>query len=245
VDRDPRVVRLQGALDRYRGMRTLFDDAISGAEGRRFSNPHRVARREALLRAAARRTGKGSSQLSDDEAKTLDPWHCFWCAYLRLTRPVLYHGVVFWGDAVAATKHALDALREEVEAELVCAAVAILGTVDTVAALRPMPEEKGPSRYAGAVDRIVMAVLDEAGTVPEYKIPLLAAVGVRCGRRRPRGAVRVAMAIPTKVRLVRATGSASGSVGPSGRVWQTFVTRLVRSRWRWCWLQVGRLVLAE
>ncbi len=79
----------------------------------------------------------------------------------------------------------LMAVRTEVEAELVCSARAVLGTVDTVAALRPLLHEEG--RYDGAVSRIVMAVLDEAGTVPEFKIPLLAAVGVRCCQRRHDG----------------------------------------------------------
>jgi hypothetical protein len=184
VDRDPRVVRVRDALERYRGMHALFSDTIRRAEGRRFADPRRAGR-EALLRArpqsAAKRRGGGRSQPSDDEAAVFfarDPWHRCWCAYLRLTRPALYHGQAFWDHAVEVTVYALDAVRAAVEAELVGAAMAILGTVDTVATLRPLSEEEG--RYAGAVSRVVMAVLDEAGTVPEFKIPLLVAVGVRC-----------------------------------------------------------------
>jgi hypothetical protein len=188
VDRDPRVVRVLGALERYRGMRTLFADAICGAEGRRF-DPRRAGR-EKLLRTKSERHGRGSCrrQPSDEEANAFfarDPWHRCWCAYLRLTRPALYHGQAFWDNAVEVAGQELNIMRKEVEAELVCAAMAILGTVDTVAALRPLSGEKGPDRYACAVGRIAMAVLDEAGTVPEFKIPLLAAVGVRCGRHQP------------------------------------------------------------
>ena len=177
------MVRLQGVLERHRGMRTLFTDAIRGAEGRRFADPRRAGRRF-LLQAKHGRSGR-RGQPSDDEAKVFylrDPWHRCWCAYLRLTRPALYHGQAFWDNAVAVTLHRLDAVRAEVEDELVSSATAILGTVDTIATLRPLSEEKG--RYTAAVSRIDMAVLDEAGTVPEFKIPLLAAVGVRY-RREP------------------------------------------------------------
>lgn len=69
---------------------------------------------------------------------------------------------------VMRVKAALDAQKESVYAELVESARAILNTVATAAG-----SLQSNASIAPAVDRITTAVLDEAGTCSESKIPLL------------------------------------------------------------------------
>lgn len=70
---------------------------------------------------------------------------------------------------------------QEIQKEYVENARAVLGTIDTICNLRCSTDEDNANFiYTPLMVRISTAVIDEAGTVPEYKMPLLAALGVKC-----------------------------------------------------------------
>jgi hypothetical protein len=94
-------------------------------------------------------------------------WHAWWVAHARATHAALVHDVerytALWGRHSALARTALG----EAEGRFLGGARAFLSTVDSLGSLDVAVED----------GRGLVVIIDEAGTVPESKLPLLLAKG--------------------------------------------------------------------
>jgi hypothetical protein len=165
VERDPRVVAIAGCLQRAQSLHTLLREHVLAAVSSRFNAQHaryRQQRADALF---------GRDDDSDAKQAWLarDPWALWWRWFVIYKRyPRLTIACRELKARIRALATQLEELRARAHAELVSRARAVLCTVATASRSLLSDESVAP-----AVARITTAVLDEAGTCPETKLPLL------------------------------------------------------------------------
>jgi hypothetical protein len=97
------------------------------------------------------------------------PWRRWWRAYVADVTG-LGQAVRVWEGRVIAEQSGVLGARTEARAKVLKSSKAVLCTIDTTSAL--LREDNA------LVTPVTVAILDEAGTIPEYKMPLLAKLGV-------------------------------------------------------------------
>jgi hypothetical protein len=164
VDRDPRVVAAAARLERVRALSSMFRNKLYTAVSGRFNATHaryRQARADAKF-------GRAPSE-KKEAWLTRDLWATWWRSYaLHVRHPLLALGMLHADARTGALSRHLQETAARVFAEKVDAARAVLCTVATASRSLLSDEDVKP-----AVARIATAVLDEAGTCPETKLPLL------------------------------------------------------------------------
>ncbi len=107
-----------------------------------------------------------------------DPWKKWWHKFCVQRCHLLIKEQEQWLKAVETQELELERLRLEVHDNLVAGSKAILCTVDMIHAI--------PAKLKHLFDffpvfrsKITVAIIDEAGSIPEYKMPVIASIGVR------------------------------------------------------------------
>jgi hypothetical protein len=111
--------------------------------------------------------------------KLRDPWKIWWNSFCLLRRPALLKEQERWSKAREKQEHKLGRLRLEVHNKLIAGAKAILCTVDMVHAI-PAKLKQLFEFFPIFRSKIAVAIIDEAGSIPEHKLPTIVSIGVRC-----------------------------------------------------------------
>lgn len=172
VDRDPRVVVVKRRLSRHERIADLLEKRCAGFEKAAlpFGGLH-SRKREAM---ADTKFGKVTRITPEDvrDAREKwpanDPWQRAWKAVMHKLHPVEFWALAEMRRKIESLHVELAETKAQVRAELVASARAVLCTVATVSRSLLTNDELVP-----LVRRVGTAVLDEAGTCPETKLPLL------------------------------------------------------------------------
>lgn len=176
VDRDPRVVVLTQRLKRVRALSDALSGVVAYHLNRRFGPGSSHDRRRMAL--VDRRFGRDSVlsdpihdriRLEKEAWLARDPWRMWWMEHWKEANPALMKWSHTAHDRTVVLGRQLAELKAQVHKELVNAARAILCTVATASRTLLTDEDVRP-----AVSKVTTAILDEAGTAPEPKLPLLA-----------------------------------------------------------------------
>jgi hypothetical protein len=100
-------------------------------------------------------------------------WQRLWVSYVKSTD--LWSDYQRWCDVLVARQKSLPELKLNVEKKLISSCRAFLCTVDSLVYIDDMIDNYADKKSA---QRKRIAIIDEAGTVPEYKIPKLVSYGV-------------------------------------------------------------------
>lgn len=171
VERDPRVVVLSARFSRIRAVSEAVDSRKSRLIAHGPGGAKHTRYRE---RVADEVFGLVSASTSESTLRerqnwlARDPWALAWRAVIERRHPRLFEASRLLSLRCVELSVQLDKLKQQVKEELVDAARAILCTVAT--ASRSLLTDEG---VAPAASRITAAILDEAGTCPETKLPLL------------------------------------------------------------------------
>ena len=168
VDRDVRVVALN-----HRIRNLVFFSEVVTLRCTFLLNLCVNTRKYRQRRADTLFGGKNSMKIVDEdflkeEWLVRDGWSRLWAAHVKHQHPRLFFAMRAINDALRLHRSALASLRVQVSQELVLAARVVLCTVDTASRSLLTDVDLRP-----AVQRITTVILDEAGTAPESKLPLL------------------------------------------------------------------------
>ena len=170
VSRDPAVLVLEGRRTRLAKLgRTL--NAFLDAKLTMFTTRREYKRSQQL------RSILNELEQSEHEEAILewerrpDGWRLFWQGYLRRKYCIVNTVAKAVQDAIFELATQIVALRHEVRHALIGTARSVLCTVQTASSSGFHSDEMEPLR-----ERVSTIVIDEAGTVPESKLPLIAAL---------------------------------------------------------------------
>ena len=170
VVRDPRVVSLTRTLDHYK-RRVKEETKFVMKRQNVLNTSYLLSRREHLAKS---KFNKRESEMSDEENDSyqawlvVDPWHRVWKAYISNK---YFHKLSYVRSMrlkITAMEEELGLLLAEVRSEIIQNARAILATTATASGSLANNDELAP-----AFSKLRTIILDEAGTVPETKLPLL------------------------------------------------------------------------
>ena len=168
VNRDPAVVLQRREAARCRAIHAALAAALRSREAARFPSD-RPFRRRLLAKIVAASRRSADIQALEARFHASDPWQRWWCALVRRGPGVaLIADIAAWRSKAQAESEVLKRTVTAVEQRLLDEARAFLCTVDSVSTL-PLGRMSAPRRR--------LVVIDEAGTVPEYKMPLLISLG--------------------------------------------------------------------
>ena len=168
VKRDPAVVLQGREAARSRAIHAALAAALRAREDARFPSDRPFRGRLRAEIAAGSRPG-GDPPALEARLQLRDPWRRWWCAFVRRgAGAALVADIAAWRDGAEAASARLRGTAAAAEQRLLDGARAFLCTVDSVSAL-PLASLSAPRRR--------LIVVDEAGTVPEYKVPLLVSLG--------------------------------------------------------------------
>jgi hypothetical protein len=126
--------------------------------------------------------GRQDQGTKEDEGRARfdmnDPWKKWWFAFCVQRYQVLLKEQEQWSKAKEKQECKLERLRLEVHENLIANAKAILCTVDMVHAI-PAKLKHLFDFFPTFRSKIAVAIIDEAGSIPEYKMPMIASIGVR------------------------------------------------------------------
>jgi len=165
VERDPEVLRVAARLLRTAAIAGLFANQLRQREARRFGPAH-VAYRRKLWGGM---DDKARSSREKDDFVFNSPWRRWWRAFVA-ERSGLKELVCLWERKARELQTNLAQAKSQARAAITFRAKAALCTIDTASALLREDNQLGTP--------ITVAIMDEAGTIPEYKMPLLAKLGV-------------------------------------------------------------------
>lgn len=170
VARDPSVIALQRTLVAIRKRAALATDFFRNKAALLNSN-YLQARRNLLSESKFK---KRVSDMSDEEKMEMqrwmlqDPWKRLWDAYIRSKYSVKLVYSERLRDKVRSLGCELGTLIAFVRAEIITSARAILATTATASSLLA-----NDPAFQPAFLKMGTVIIDEAGTVPEIKLPLL------------------------------------------------------------------------
>ena len=168
VKRDPAVVVQRRERDRCARIHGALASALRALEAARFPSDRPFRARLWAEKSARLRPGADKEALQA-RFRAGDPWQRWWCAFARRTRgAALVADAGTWGSRAKAASALLRQTEAAAEQRLLDGARAFLCTVDSVSSL-PKDRLLVPKRW--------VLIIDEAGTVPEYKMPLLISLG--------------------------------------------------------------------
>jgi len=165
VERDPEVLRVVARLLRTVTIAGMFANQLRQKEASRFGPAH-VAYRRKLWGGM---DDKARSSREKDDFVFNSPWRRWWRAFVA-ERSGLKELVCLWEQKVRELQTNLVQAKSQARAAIMFRAKAALCTIDTTSALLREENRLGTP--------ITVAIMDEAGTIPEYKMPLLAKLGV-------------------------------------------------------------------
>lgn len=176
VSRDKRVVALARRLKLLTGILSTIETAIYFHNNRRFQSKTRALSR--YLRAEKLFPTKSGSE--NQRGKNLekqqiwlvnDPWRRWWERRVQQKFPMLFRFKNYLQRETSSLRIKLEEMETLVEEELIKNTKVILCTIATASG--SLLKE---FRIQVAVSAIATVILDEAGTVPESKMPLLASL---------------------------------------------------------------------
>ena len=194
VLRDSEVLSMQAEILRLTTIHRL-QKATVNAHLNRFISTERPWRTERLaerLRQPELANLKGSPSTTkemiearqevreDFEAHWLsrDPWRLLWKSWVKLKYGRLAKEMKETSKRFVAMESSLVAKKIEVRERLIAQARVVLCTTQTAPSLSPLALPEHMEEYAPLVAKIKTAILDEAGTVPESKLPMLASLNL-------------------------------------------------------------------
>ena len=158
AERSAEVVTVKADLERVRKIHRLLRSRLDRLLGARIpgSRVYRITRRKEL-----------GDKVSEVKSFVQDPWRRWWEAHTRSKYDRLVQDIAAWGrkeDALAR-----EAVVQMVVAKdrILLASRVVLSTLDGLASADLDRRDK------------TIAIVDEAGTVPEYKLPLLVSLGAQ------------------------------------------------------------------
>ncbi len=202
VERDRKVVEAAQDLKRLKGIRRLFAIAFEQLRNRRFGETHENFRNKLWNQRCARKARLQAKMMSGgfqlvksrrDECKQdhptieedersrfdlKDPWKKWWHSFCVQRCCVMLKEQEQWSKAVEKQENTLERLRLEAHDNLISGAKAILCTVDMIHAI-PAKLKQLFDFFPIFRSKIAVAIIDEAGSIPEYKMPIIASIGVR------------------------------------------------------------------
>jgi hypothetical protein len=229
VSRDPRVVLLEKTL-RYFVERIELESAFIRSKEKLLNKKYLLSQREWLARIKFK---KPVNDMTEEEQNArerwlvMDPWHRVWAAYIRNKYSVKLKYIKTLVRKVDILRQDLGLMRATVRAEIIATARAILATTATASGSLANNEELAP-----AFSKMRTVILDEAGTVPETKLPLLISLN-------PSGLCRIVAIGDQKqlapfTRLSNSSGGGSPRKGQGGNVCFAFASRGYCDRGRSC-----------
>jgi hypothetical protein len=162
---DPAVVRAVDRLEKTKNISRRLIKLLQQNEASRFGPVH-VAYRRKLWTA---KDAKARSLVVKDDYIFNSPWRRWWRVFIG-ARSGLKEASCTWERKVRVEETSVIQAKSQAKAAIMFHAKAALCTIDTTSALLYEENQLGKS--------LTVAILDEAGTIPEYKMPLLAKLGV-------------------------------------------------------------------
>jgi hypothetical protein len=202
VERHSKVVDAVQELKRLQGIERLFSFTLEKLLNRRFRETHNNFRNKMWKQRCARKARLQAKMISGgfqlvkskkDECKhehvtkedgeralfdMKDPWKKWWNTFCVQRYHVLLEEQEQWSKAREKQECKLERLRLEVHDNLIAGAKAILCTVDMIHAI-PAKLKHLFDFFPTLRSKIAVAIIDEAGSIPEYKMPMIASIGVR------------------------------------------------------------------
>ena len=165
VQRDPKVVAAAERLQKTNAICTRFEARLKAKENSRFGSGHEEYRRKLWDGIGEVRKAKYNRHSFIFSSS----WRRWWKDYIANVTG-LAQAVRLWeGRVIMEQSREMDA-KNEARMSVMRTAKAALCTIDTVSVL--FREDNT------LVKKLTVAILDEAGTVPEYKMPVLAKLGI-------------------------------------------------------------------
>ena len=169
TERDPAVVRLSSTRDRLAELSETLSTKLRLALRGPFDVRQAAWRQKRILQL---HPGSTKEAVATREAlQKRQPWLRAWQAVVRQKRPLLVMAARHAAKRTGVLSLEVAQLKEAVRARLIADARAVLCTVATASRSLLTDEEMEP-----VCEKITSAVLDEAGTSPEQKMPLLASL---------------------------------------------------------------------
>jgi AAA domain/Zinc finger C-x8-C-x5-C-x3-H type (and similar) len=175
VERDIRVQKLKAALGRFQEMRDIVSKTVRAGMNRfdKSQRHQRYVESRAILKFGDPPSASTAEKRQEREDKIQayianNPWSRCWPLFWAARHPRLYWTWRFLVSKVTSLDRDLTAMKATVRAELIRKARAVLCTVATASRSLLTTEELLP-----CATKITTAILDEAGTCPESKMPLL------------------------------------------------------------------------
>lgn len=162
VDRDPRVVALAQCRYRYGRLYVLFSDFFA-AKNLLLNRNYLQGRREKIAE-----TKKFKNFQTETAFLTRDLWGRFWKVYIMSKYPICYDALKYFKTLKKSADKELADMLVFVRKEIINTARVILATTATASGSLASSEDLTP-----AFLKLRTIIMDEAGTVPETKLPLL------------------------------------------------------------------------
>lgn len=165
VERDPRVVACYKCRNRYSKLNALFKDFLDFKVSL-LNRKYLQGRRENLANI------KFKDSLSENEEREIflarDSWYRFWKSYIMQKYTIYVAAMVYSKTLLNKSNKDYIEMQIFVRAELINTARVLLCTTATASG-----SLKGSEEFKPAFLKLKSIIMDEAGTVPETKLPLL------------------------------------------------------------------------
>ena len=165
VKRDAGVVRAKARLASTTSILSRLIKKLETKEKSRFGPVHVAVRRKLWGRIDTER----EKEYNKDDFIHNSPWRRWWKAFVA-ERSGLGPAIRFWSVQVLARQADMVKAKQWARGFILSHSKAVLCTIDTASALLHEDNQLATP--------ITVAILDEAGTIPEFKMPLLAKLGV-------------------------------------------------------------------